>query len=120
MCSIEHAPANSLFAIYFSPSEEKDREVRLKREDLKNVKALGIIAQVKDQKSKQLITLAYDPYVLEKHQLFGLKLSGFQILLISSFGLLSLACLGTLVYCLRKKHIFLTTRLDHVISYQEQ
>jgi hypothetical protein len=37
-----------------------------------------------------------------------------------AFGLTSLFCLGTLVYCLRRKHMFLSNKLDNVISYQEQ
>jgi hypothetical protein len=48
------------------------------------------------------------------------RLGPFQIIMLVAFGLTSLFCLGTLVYCLRRKHLFLANRLDNVISYQDQ
>lgn len=80
MCAIQHAEQGELFAIYISQEDEKDREVRINRNDLKGVKVLGILATVKDSKTQETVNLAYEPFVLQDAQKmrgFGVRLRGY-------------------------------------------
>lgn len=52
-----------------------DREVTIDRADLKGVKAIGLIATVKDEKTHSIVTLAYEPYIIHKEQMpYGVRL----------------------------------------------
>jgi hypothetical protein len=87
---------------------------------LKNVKVLGVIASIKDEKTHEVIQLAYQPYSLIPQEAFGVKIKLYQVVMLVVFGVLSLFCLGLVVFCLRRKTIGLKKRLDHEVRYQEQ
>ena len=72
-CAIQHAERNSIFAIYLSQESESDREIHLQKSDLSNIKVLGIIASVKDPKTGYMVQLAYEPYVVMKSQVQGIR-----------------------------------------------
>jgi hypothetical protein len=48
-CSMDHAPPNSLVGLYFTREDEIRREITIDREDIKNFKAIGLVAQIKDK-----------------------------------------------------------------------
>ena len=43
-CSMDHAPANSLIGLYFTRENELKREITISREDMKKIKAIGLVA----------------------------------------------------------------------------
>lgn len=50
-CSMDHAAANSLVALYFTREEEIKREISINRDDISHFKAIGLVAQIKDKES---------------------------------------------------------------------
>ncbi|TNV71783.1 hypothetical protein FGO68_gene6442 [Halteria grandinella] len=106
MCAVQHAAEGEMFAIYLSQEDEQDRVVRLNRRDLKDVKVIGIIASVQDDRSQQIVNLAYEPFILQGTQRlrgFGVRLRGIQFAILAVIITSLLLCLGMFIYCMRKR-----------------
>ena len=118
MCAIEYNPGH-LVGLYLSPDDERDREIELSPNDLKGLKVLGIIATVRDNSSRAITQLAYDPYVLHESR-YGVRLRGYQVALLVGMCVVLLGICGLCVYFLRRKSQKLLQRLTHEVKYQEQ
>ena len=119
LCSIEHAPANTLYSLFVDEEAQNNRSLKLKRSDLRNVQVIGMIARVRDPISGDMIALAYEPLTFNI-KLFGVKLQTSQIIMLVALSMLLLFCMGFIVYCLRRKNIKLQQRLDHETRYVQQ
>lgn len=95
-CAVEKA--DGIFGVYMSSEDERDREVHLQRTDLDSVKVLGLLATIADPAGGPPETIAYEPYVITApSRVYGVRVQGYQVVLLAALGLLvllGLACLG--------------------------
>eukprot|EP00347_Sterkiella_histriomuscorum_P005695 403355617 len=111
LCSIKHTKNKNIFKLLQTQEGLENNQIKLLKEDIQVVKAIGLIAQFKDNQTGEIISFTYDPFLFENVK-FGINMNTIQMTLIITFLTLLLLVFCLIIYCLKKQYKRFLERLN--------
>ncbi|CDW78615.1 UNKNOWN [Stylonychia lemnae] len=118
MCSIQHSKEQSIILMKYDASDKEKQGMKIKKSDIQYIKLVGLVAQFKDEQTGEMVSLAYDPYIVEEVQ-YGVQINPKHLIIMIVGGILILIFLVFISCMLRVRSKRLLEKLENQRTYNE-